>query len=666
MSTDARNKRKRWLLLAVALVPIGIAAVWILLSRPGRETVDRVVPGIPGVAGEFKSLNVDAGMIKVAENDELIMWLDGATSSVVMETRDTGDRFYAVPENAQSDPRASSDTMSLVSSAVVVTYYNINSQKTIEFDSYTNSTEPNRVSWAPLEDGKGVRVRMVIGREETARLIPEQISEEGFEALMDRIEEVDGESAVRQVRALFLKYTYETANAEQKEKYPALDHLDIYCMKTSATEYNREELEKYFRNIGYTYEEIDEAYAELGYVSNTEAFPCFKMNVDYILDGGRLKVDIDTANIEYDRDLFILTNLRVLPFFGAGQTGSEGYVFLPDGSGTLVYFNNDGSKKNQLTTGKLYGPDAAETNLDRGSQKLEFRYPVFGIKDEGKAILGIVTGGDGVSNINCQIGNLTHSYNTAYADFIICQGAQYESNFASQESWVQYDRKGYDGHISLEYSFLTRDDADYSGMAMAYQDYLRREVLPDEAGQDQEIPLMLETLATIGNMVRVFGVPTFQDVEVTSYKEAAEIVNELSEAGIGNINLRYQAWYNGGYYNYFSTGIDLEKNAGSKSDLKNLNQQLKESGGRLFMDGELMLGNTRKKFNFSYRVSSAGIRNLFNKQAYYPFMIPATQRVVNYYYCVDPAKLLGYYDGFSKAYGKLGLENISLGSLGGY
>lgn len=89
MSTDARNKRKRWLLLAVALVPIGIAAVWILLSRPGRETVDRVVPGIPGVAGEFKSLNVDAGMIKVAENDELIMWLDGATSSVVMETRVT-------------------------------------------------------------------------------------------------------------------------------------------------------------------------------------------------------------------------------------------------------------------------------------------------------------------------------------------------------------------------------------------------------------------------------------------------------------------------------------------------------------------------------------------------------------------------------------------------
>lgn len=666
MSTDARNKMKKRLIIAgaVALVLIFTAVVCILVSRPGKEIIDKAEPELPGVVGEFKTLNADSGMIKAAEDDKLILWLDGSTSGIVVESKETGDKFYAVPENAQNDPRASKNTRNLVSSPVVVTYYSISSQKTIEFDSYSNATTEDRVTWAPLEDGKGVRVRMVIGREEAARLIPEQISEAGFEALMERIKEVDGDAAVRQVRALYLKYTYDTANEEQREKYPALDQMDIYCLKTSANVYNREELEKYFRNIGYTYEEIDAAYAELGYVSRTEAFACFRMNIDYILEDGRLKVDLDAGEIDYDRDIFVLTNLRLLPFFGAGVSGDDGYVFLPDGSGAVIDFNNDGSKKNQLTTGKLYGPDAAETNADRGSQKLEFRYPVFGIKDEGKAILGIVTDGDGVANINCQLGNMIHSYNTSYADFIICQGAQYESNFASQENWVQYDRTGYQGHISLEYHFLTGEDADYSGMAMAYQDYLRREVLPDQTQQNQTMPLMLDTLGTVKNTVRVVGVPSFQSVEVTSYEEAAEMVKELSEAGVGNINLRYQNWYNGGEFNYFSTDLNMEKAAGSKSDLKKLDQLLQENGGRLFMDGELMLADIRKSFDFSYRLSADGVRNLFNKQAYYPLLNIATMKTMTYYLCVDPAELLSYYESFSKKYGKLGMENISLGSVG--
>ena len=90
--------------------------------------------------------------------------------------------------------------------------------------------------------------------------MPEQISEAGFEALMERVEAADGDAAVRQIRSLFLKYNYDTANQEQREKYPALEQMDIYCLKTSANDYNRDTLETYFRNIGYTYEEIDEAY----------------------------------------------------------------------------------------------------------------------------------------------------------------------------------------------------------------------------------------------------------------------------------------------------------------------------------------------------------------------------------------------------------------------
>ncbi len=666
MSAEERDKKKRWLIVALAAALVLVCAVvgCSLAVRPKREVVGKEEKPALETAGELKELTAEDGKIKAAEDDKVILWLDGATSSVVVEDKATGEEFWAVPENALNDPRASRNTRYLVNSPVVVTYYSLSSHKAVEFDSYQNATQANRVSWAPLEGVQGVRVRMVIGREEASRLLPEQISEAGFEALMERVEEVDGEEAVRQIRSLYLWYTYDTANAEQREKYPALTDMNMYCLKTSANDYNRDVLEQYFGDIGYTYEEIDAAYAELGYVSDTEAFPCFKMNIDYILEDGKLKVDIDTGDIEYDRSLFILTNLRLLPFFGAGITGDEGYVFLPDGSGSLIGFNNDGSKKNQLTTGRTYGPDAAETNVDRGSQKMEFRYPVFGVKDGEKAIFGIVTDGDGICNVNCQLGNLIHSYNTAYADFILCQGAQYESDFSGQEAWVQYDRQGYQGHISMEYYFLTGEQADYSGMAMAYQDYLRREVLPQEAKADGTVPFMLDTMATVGNFVRVLGIPSYRNVEVTSYEEAADIVDALTEAGVENINLRYQAWYNGGHYNYFSTRLNLERKAGSKADLKSLKGKLDEVGGRLYLDGELMLADERNILDPSYRLSSDGIRNLFNKQAFYPFLIPSTQVTANYYYCVDPAKVLGYYDAFSKKYTRLGLTDISLGTVG--
>ena len=62
MSTDASKRKKKKLLIAgaVALVLICTAAVCILVSRPGKETVDRAVKELPAVAGEFKSLSMDA------------------------------------------------------------------------------------------------------------------------------------------------------------------------------------------------------------------------------------------------------------------------------------------------------------------------------------------------------------------------------------------------------------------------------------------------------------------------------------------------------------------------------------------------------------------------------------------------------------------------------
>ncbi len=666
METTAKKSKHR-IVLAIVIVAILVILAWILLSRPKSQTVE-VASYTPGeISGEYKTAQVDAvdnKLVKAAEDAKTILWFDQSTGGLVIEDVATGEKVYSVPEGAREDLKASEDIKKQTGSALLLTYYNINTQKSLLFDSYTNAVKLNQVSYAPLADGTGVSVRMVLGREDSALLIPEQISAARFEELLAQVESGVDKRSANKVKSLYLKYTYAKASDEQKAKYPALDETDIYVLKSSANEKNKKDLESYFQQIGYTYEQMALDYAELEYESKTESFPCFKVTMDYRLVDGVVKVNLPVGNIEYDSETFILANINLFPFMGAGLTGEEGYMLLPDGSGSIVPFNNDGSMSTLLTSGRTYGPDAAESISDRGSLQNEFRYPVFGIKSGEHALFGIVTEGDAISQISCQVGNISHSYNTAYPEFIISQNSTYDVIAFEQAPWVQYDKNGYKGNISIEYHLLTGEQANYAGMASVYGDYIAKSRVNTDVELKESLPMMVDTLGTVGNLTRVLGIPDYRNVEVTSYKEAADMLQELKDSGVDQVGLRYLAWCNGGYYAYPAVDIDLEKKAGSKSDLKALQAKAEELGSELFMDVNLMTADSLKSFEPKFMTSSDGIRTLFQKQAFYPYMRPSIQKMVNWFYCINPKKMLSYYEDISKDYEKFGIPNISVGTAG--
>lgn len=661
------KKSKHRIVLAIIVIAILVILAWILLSRPKSQTVE-VTSYTPGeISGEYKAAKVDATddkLVKAAADSKTILWFDQSTGGIVIEDVATGEKVYSVPEGAWDDLKASDDIKKQTGSALLLTYYNINSQKATLFDSYTNAVKLNQISYAPLSEGNGISVRMVLGREDSALLIPEQVSATRFEELLAQIESAIDARSANKVKSLYLKYTFEKATDEQKAKYPVLKDTDIYVLKSSATEKNKKDLEAYFKESGYTYEQLEKDYAELEYESKTESFPCFKVTLDYRLVDGVVKVDLPVGSIEYDRDSFILTSIDLFPFMGAGLTGEEGYMFLPDGSGSIIPFNNDGSASTMLTTGRTYGPDAAESISDRGSLQNEFRYPVFGVKSGEHALFGIVTEGDAISQISCQVGNISHSYNTAYPEFIISQNSTYEVIAFEQAPWIQYDKNGYKGNISIEYHLLTGDQADFAGMASVYGEYIAKNRPNTDVEVKESLPMMVDTIGTVGNLTRVLGVPGYRNVEVTSYKEAADMLQELKDSGVDQVGLRYLSWCNGGYYSYIASDIDMERKVGSKSDLKALQAKAEELGSDLFMDLNLMTADSVKSFSPEFIASSDGIRTLFQKQAFYPVMRPSIQKMVSWYYCTNPKKLLSYYKGVNKDYQKLGIPNISVGTVG--
>lgn len=658
------NKKKIifFITLIIAVILIAAFAIWKVTSGPKLQGVPRPAHSQKDPIGEFKNSVTGGDLEPAAENDLLKLYFDNKTGGIAVEDKGTGEIFCSSPRNAMEDAKATDEMKNQLSSPILLTYFNRKLKTVTVFDSYKNAILLNQVTWAKLENG--IRVNMTLGREETSRLIPEQISAESFDILVQRIEENAGSLAAKKVKAFYLFYTWDTADDEQKAKYPGLESTDIYSLKTSLNDRDKKTLEEYFKEAGYTYEEMGKEYAALEYESNTESFPCFKLSVDYILNKNSLEVSLDAGKIWYDKSQFYLSSISMLPYFGAGETGKEGYIFLPDGSGTLIGFNNDGSKSTILTRGKTYGYDAAENQTDRGSIKNEFRYPVFGTKTGERAIFGIITDGDAVSGINCELGNISHSYNTSYADFLICrydQNAGY--NTFEQDPWIKYDEHGYNGYISLKYYFLTGENADYVGMAKAYRNYLLDQGTLTPVIADENLPFILETLGTIEKPVRKFGIPTRDHVAATTFNDSYKMLEFFHEKGVSNLLLRYQDWYNGGYEQTAASAMKVEKAIGGRKELKRLGKNAASLGARVVPDVNFLTHYENKRFD-GFSPARDGVRTLFQKNGYYPVLITPAQFMAPFYWSVNPRAVLSYFTSFTSDYDMEGISDISLGSTG--
>ena len=75
-----------------------------------------------------------------------------------------------------------------------------------------------------------------------------------------------------------------------------------------------------------------------------------KVPVDYYLEDDHFSAKVDIKAAEYT-DAVLITEYNVLPYFGAGSWMDDGYLFVPDGSGALISFNehqNDADNYDEL------------------------------------------------------------------------------------------------------------------------------------------------------------------------------------------------------------------------------------------------------------------------------------------------------------------------------
>ena len=154
--------------------------------------------------------------------------------------------------------------------------------------------------------------------------------------------------------------------------YPSVTEQPLYLLKANTNATNKEKLEGYFQEGGYTEEDfqIDQALVA-GVKDNTG--PVFNVSMIYSLEGNDLVVQIPYSELRY-RNAYPITYLSPLPMFGAAGMKAEGFLFIPEGGGAIINYNN-GKLSQSPYYANLYGWDYA-TQRKEAVSETENTFPV--------------------------------------------------------------------------------------------------------------------------------------------------------------------------------------------------------------------------------------------------------------------------------------------------
>lgn len=291
---------------------------------------------------------------------------------------------------------------------------------------------------------------------------------------------------------------------------------------------------------------------EIGYVQTargvqaTYTYPDLGLSLalQYELTEGGLEVSVPSAGMKETSDNLILS-LLVLPYFGAvSGTEEDGYLFVPDGPGGLIYYNRTRPALNNKYDFAIYDKDPA--NLPGQQVPREpIAYPAFGLKRGDRAYAAIVTEGKYTARVQAVMGGLQSSYHSLGALFDYREEySRKVGKLAPPVPTVQKDRVKEDRRVV--YQLLKEGSADYGGMAAAYRDYLLASgQMAGTLPVRQHVPLVLSLVG--GATKESSGGDRF--VPATTFEQGERIVDELASGGVADMRVLFHGWQDGGFRN---------------------------------------------------------------------------------------------------------------------
>lgn len=519
-----------------------------------------------------------AGMKGIAENDLLRLFINDETGAIAVLNKSSGEIWHSNPLEAEADPIATGVNKGLLSSQLKIDYYNSFGQVN-SINTFLDSVAYKQVKYKAIDSG--VKVTYKFGKaEKTAMDLPLMLS-------AARLEELSGKLDKAGQRALRIGYKEDQGKGVYVRNDQALNGLQL------------ERAFKAFENAGYTEEDLQKDMAELNYTQELPAPRIFMASIEYKLDADSLVVKVPVEEIKAPTE-YPVSTVTLLSFFGAGGTDEEGSIFVPDGSGALISFNN-GKTKYPAYQQMVYGSDQALEVVENAVNEQPVRLPVFGIIREKGAFLGIIEEGASAASINADISGKLNSYNYVYPTFnVTSKGELTLQANGSERTLPKFQERPTNSDFTVRYAFLSGEDATYQGMAAYYRQHLEQSgglPKPKVESGEENLPFYLQVVGSIAKQKHFVGVPYKTLEPLTTFVQTEQMIGEMKELGINNIKLRYSGWFNGGLDHKVPDDLSVDKGIGGAKGLRGLVSFAKEQDVELYPDVAILTAHTSKGFD---------------------------------------------------------------------
>lgn len=328
--------------------------------------------------------------------------------------------------------------------------------------------------------------------------------------------------------------------------------------------------------------------------------------ITFTLREDSVQATVDTSLV-VESGMTRLISVTMAPFFCSvkNTTDKNSYLFVPAGSGALMYTGEDVQEISRLYRGEVYGADRAGTRLENNDKDVEIRLPMYGVKDGDNALCAIIENGAEAAVIEGEAGNYINGYSEAYCVFYVrgydetlIKGEQTGGVYYKEIAIYAKELSG--AEYTVGYYPLEGADANYGGMAKTLRNYLQKNG-GLKGGKTQQT-YRLNMLGGSVLKTSFLGFPTTELQEATTFAQAQAILADIIATTGKKPEVMLQGFGTSGIdVGVVAGGLKFGSVFGSAKQQKALEAYCKGENISLFTDFDLVqFGSSGKGYSFTF------------------------------------------------------------------
>ena len=562
---------------------------------------------LPALAEEAAASNIPEGYKLVAENSGFRLYLLESTMAVIVQSKANGHLLYSTVQNADTGNKT---WKGFYQSGIVIEYLEDVKDKPIQADFINNAST---IAYEYGDNGFLAHVAYTdLGISFDVKV---WMDEEGMHVYLptDSIVEVKDQTYMivkndqgREERIDTAKYT---KTSEESEFLLTAADGTVYTLSKSCYVSTKDNTVTVKDQAGITQvtlplaKPLDKAFdvSVINAAGKTVLIPAESVTAvqknlyttGTAKDGSALRIPKENV-VEISEYSYTIASIYVYPFMGHSRAGEgQGYMIIPDGQGAVVGFEDNEGRYPTPFDKQVYGVNIGVEDQYLSEDRVpaeDVIMPVFGMvhTDSEIAVLSVIEQGDLAARIQAYpngVRNLPFDWVTAKYTlrFVFNQPmGPSAGNVATRTE------KRRDVDILQHFLFRSGEEADYAGLAVAYRNYLIANDTFAQADR-RDFDIQIDFLG-IERENYILGK---QDVVMTSFDQAAGILDDLTEAGVKAMNVTYRGWQKNGLTGGVPTdSFDVAKSLGGKSGLMALARKAADMGVPFALEADVLSLNT--------------------------------------------------------------------------